>query len=449
MNPREGDTSSAPGAEAPAGTVRRPTLDSADRLLIVTPDFPPHLLGGGGVVCERLAREYRRAGWRVDVITMDTSRAGLWASPRISAGDDGIVTFLPMATRMDVRQGSLLLSLPPSLPSLAWLLGAFRRDRWTAVHLHGTPSTLVDLAAALCRLRGRRFVVTFHGIPQDIEELGGLGSRIYRLLRAIERRIFAAAIAMTAVSKSALNDVEAAGFRCSRMLMVPNAAPDSEADAVLPEDGATVGLGDSDLRPGEFALCLGAYTPRKGQAIALEAFHLLTERRRLPTSFRLVFAGYERDLGFVESLHRRAGELGLLEHLRFLGPIPEERKRTWLRSARWVLMPSTYEASPILAFEALRAGCVLIASDLAAFREVIGGEGNAVMFRPGDAENLGQAIEGLLDHPERERDLRDAARERAKSFPSWDEVALRYLALLQTPPRANPLVARASAPPGR
>ena len=433
MNRQEGGTSSTQGAETPPGTVRRPTLDSADRLLIVTPDFPPHLLGGGGVVCEHLAREYRRTGRQVDVISMDTSRAGLWASPKVSAGDDGTVTFLPMATRMDYRQGSLLLKLPPSLTSLAWLLREYRRDRWTAVHLHGTPSTLVDLAAALCRLRGRRFVVTFHGIPQDIEELGGLGSRIYRLLRAIERRIFAAAIAMTAVSTSTLNEVEAAGFRCARMLMVPNAAPDSETDAFVPEDGARADLSDSDLRPGDFALCLGAYTPRKGQAVALEAFHLLTERRRLPGSFRLVFAGYERDLGFVESLHRRAGELGLLEHLRFLGPLPEERKRTWLRSARWVLMPSTYEASPILAFEALRAVCVLIASDLAAFREVVGSEDHAVLFRPGDAENLGQAIEGLLDHPERERALRVAACERAKSLASWDEVALRYLSLLGIP----------------
>lgn len=409
------------------------------RLLLVTPDFPPHLLGGGGVVCERLTEEYRGQGWQVDVISMDTSRAGIWSRAETLPPAGGTVTFLPLSARMQIRQGSLLLSIPPSLPGLFRLVREFRRHRWQAVHLHGNPSVLVDLAALLCRLRRQRFVITFHGILQDARSLGGVGSRMYRLLSAAERRIFSSATAVTAVSASTLREVQKAGFRCPNMLVIPNASPDRRGVTDPSGAGGEAELARLGLRRGDFVLCLAAYTPRKGQGLALEAFYRLLQRPNVPKALSLVFAGYERDPEFVAALRRQTEEMGLLGRVRFFGPVSEESKRTLLSSARWVLLPSTYEASPILAFEALDAGCVLIASDLEAVREVAGSEGSAVTFRPGDAPSLQGAMESLLAHPERETQIRAAARERARSFLTWREVATQYLAALEaTPPGIRP-----------
>lgn len=405
----------------------RPGPGAPDRLLLVTPDYPPHLLGGGGVVCERLSEEYRRKGWQVDVISMDTSRAGMWTRPETLSRNGGTVTFLPMFARLQIRQGSLLLSIPPSLPGLLRLALEFRRNRWNAVHLHGNPSALVDLAAVLCRLRRQPFILTFHGVLQDTRHLGRLGSRLYRLLSGVERRVFSAAIALTAVSESTLREVKNAGFQCPSMLVVPNAGPDRGEAPPLRQPEAEAELARLGLRSGGFVLCLGAYIPRKGQGLALEAFSGLLRGRNVPEALSLVFAGHERDPEFVAALRRRMRELGLSGRVRLLGPVSENSKSALLSSARWVLLPSTYEASPILAFEALEAGGLLIASDLDAVREIVGTEGSAVTFRPGDARHLQRAMEELLADPGRENEIRAAARERARSFLTWSEVAVQYL----------------------
>lgn len=411
----------------------RSESDHSDRLLLVTPDFPPHVLGGGGVVCERLAEEYRRLGWRADVISMDTSRAGVWSRSETWSRVEGDISFLPMLTRMQIRQGSLLLSIPPSLPGLLRVVLEFRRNRWKAVHLHGNPSALVDLAAILCRLRGQQFVVTFHGIPQDTRHLGRLGSRLYRLVSAVERGVFSHATAVTAVSETTLREMKKAGFRCPTMLVVPNAGPDRRGVSPPSETESETELARLDLRRSGFVLCLGAYVPRKGQGIALEAFAGLIQGHNVPETLSLVFAGFERDREFIMRLRRRSRELGIPGRVRFFGPVSEKSKRVLLTSARWVLLPSTYEASPILAFEALDAEGVLIASDLDSVREVVGSRGSAVTFKPGDALSLQQAMKELIDHPERETEIRAAARERARCFLTWRDVAVQYLTTLGAP----------------
>ena len=401
------------------------------RLLLVTPDFPPHLLGGGGVVCQRLATEYHRAGWEVEVLSMNTSRSGWWARPQTSVDSGITVTFLPMATRPRLGRLSLLLSIPPSIPGLIWLLRELRKDRWRGIHLHGHPSTLIELTSALLRLRGRRFVMTFHGVLQHSEALGTLGRRVYQLVLRGERWAFSGASALTAVSQATLKDVRSAGFRCPTLVMIPNGSFEPfPPSGQLIKDPASE-LESSSVQPGEFALCLGAYTPRKGQMTALEAFAALISSRSAPDTLGLVFAGYERDPEFLGTLRRRAAELGLTNRVQFLGPVSDARKWALLQYARWVLMPSTYEASPVLAFEALAAGCVLVTSDLESFREIIGDSGSAISFRAGDARSLEGALAGLLANPEHENRLRTFAQERARSLPTWDEVAARYLALLE------------------
>lgn len=400
---------------------------AARRLLLVAPDYPPHLLGGGGMVCQRLAREYQRNGWAVTVLSMDTSRAGLLARPETIFDERIRITFLPMAFRLSTAGVSPLLSIPPSLPGLRCLSREVRRSDWDAIHLHGHPSTLVDLVATLCRLDSRPFVMTFHGVVQDPHSLGRVGYRLYRTLVRLERWNFERARAITAVSSSTLRDVTSAGFRNSRLLVVPNSGL---GEGRIPSDpgerGSREGWG---LVPGQFALCLGALTPRKGQSVALEAFTALMTDHVLPPNFNLVFAGYDRDQEFVEGLQRRAQELGLVDRIRWLGEVTNDQKRALLAAARWVLMPSTYEASPILAFEVLEAGSVLVASDLASFREVIGEGGSALTFRAGDPASLGRVLRELVAHPEKEQEVRIAASERARRFVSWAEIARQYLAL--------------------
>ena len=340
-----------------------------------------------------------------------------------------------MMTRFRLAKVSLLLTLPPSLPGLLRTLRLVRKRSWDGVHLHGEPSTLVDLVGVFARLRGRSFVMTFHGVLQNPRSLGRIGYPLYRAIAWLERWVFSGALALTAVSGPTLRDVVSAGFRAPRMLVIPNSISTDFAREMgaSPSEGAVIeDPGGKPLGYVDYALCLGAYTPRKGQRTALEAFAGLVSNPRLPKSFELVFAGYERDPSYLLGLRRMAAELGVSERVRFFGPITEDRKFALMRSARWILIPSTYEASSLVAMEAMLVGGVLVVSDLDSVGEVIGEPANAAVFRAGDATGLRSVLTELLQDPARESRLREAARRRLRSLPNWEEVAARYLAVLAT-----------------
>jgi len=404
------------------------------RVLLVAPDFPPFPIGGGARVCQQLATEYHRLGWEVTVISMNSSRVGGLARTIEVRDAGGRVIFLPMATRVETSGVSLLLVLPPSLPGLVRLLREFRRERWDAVHLHGNPAFLVDAVGLLCRMGSLPYVLTFHGVISDPARLGWLGGLLYRFLVTFERRIFDRARALTAVSEATLNEVWHVGFRARRMETIPIGAflPPPETDTSRERSGTV--LARFGLNPGNFALCLGAFIPRKGQDIMLSVFADLSARRALPESLQLAFAGFERDRAFSAELRRIVAAARLESRVRFLGEVTEAEKGVLLRGARWVIMPSRYEASPGLAFDAMALGCVLVAPDLPSFQEVIGEGANAVLFHAGDPTSLSQALTDLVREPGREQAIRAAALQRSRSFATWPDVARAYLELFSNPP---------------
>lgn len=403
------------------------------RILLVTPDFPPFPIGGGALVCQQLATEYHRLGWEVTVLSMNSSKVGALArtSELREAGDR--VIFLPIATRIETSGVSLLLMLPPSLPGLVRLLREFHRERWQAVHLHGNPTFLVDAVGLLCRIGSRPYVLTFHGVIADPARLGRLRGFLIRGLTAFERRIFDHATALTAVSETTLGEVRRLGFRARRTETIPNARFMPASQTEESSEGSDILLARLGLAPGNFALCLGAFIPRKGQDLLLRAFEELSAAHALPDSLQLVFAGFERDRAFSAELHRIVASARLESRVRFLGEVTEAEKRVLLRAARWVITPSRYEASPVLAFEAMATGCLLVAPDLPNFQEVIGEGANAVTFHTGDAGSLSRALADLVREPEREPAIRAAAIRRAHSFATWPDIARAYLDLFSDP----------------
>jgi len=385
------------------------------------------------MVCQQLATEYSRQGWDVTVLSMDTSKAGLFARPEEVRAPAGRVTFLPMATRMETSGVSLLLVVPPSIPGMIRLLREFRREPWDAVHLHGNPSFLVDAMGLLCRIAMRPQALTFHGAIGDPTRFGRMGGALYRALIGVERRIFASATAITAVSGTTLNEVRLLGFHALRMVTIPNAGFLTPSGAESGENEPSGVLARWGLERGNFALCLGAFMRRKGQDLLLSAFTELAARRALPETLQLVFAGFERDPAFSAELRRIVTNTGLESRVRLVGEVTESEKHGLLRAARWVIMPSRYEASPVLAFEAMAIGCVLVVPDLPNFQEIVGEGPNAVTFHAGDSYSLSQALADLAREPERESAIHIAALRRSQSFATWPDVARAYLDLFSDP----------------
>jgi glycosyltransferase involved in cell wall biosynthesis len=92
-----------------------------------------------------------------------------------------------------------------------------------------------------------------------------------------------------------------------------------------------------------------------------------------------------------------------------------------------VVLPSSWEARPLVAQEALAAGRALVTTAAGGTAELVG---DAAVFVPvGDVAALATAVAALLDDPMRRQDLESRAVARAAQWPTATEVGERLMAV--------------------
>jgi phosphatidylinositol alpha-mannosyltransferase len=250
------------------------------------------------------------------------------------------------------------------------------------VHVHEPFMPMASLAA----LRAEQPVVgTFHADPGPMVRL------VYRvgapLLRSLARRL-AAAAAVSPVAAAAVaglvpclqtpNGIDVAAHR-------PEAAPDAHR-----------------------VVFIGRDEPRKGLDVLLEAWPAV---RAEHPSAQLRVVGTERPEA--------------PEGVAYLGRLDEERKRAELKSASVLCAPNLGgESFGLVVAQGMAAGCAVVASDIPAFRAVLGGDG--VLVEPGSASALAGAVTRLLGDTGEARRLGESARRAAGRFDAA-AVAAAYL----------------------
>jgi glycosyltransferase involved in cell wall biosynthesis len=93
------------------------------------------------------------------------------------------------------------------------------------------------------------------------------------------------------------------------------------------------------------------------------------------------------------------------------------------------VFPSEMENFPTVLLEAMSAGCAIITSTAGGCPEVVGEAG--VLVKPQNAKDIGKAIVGLIQLPEKRAKLSEAALARAQQF-TWQSIANHYLELYHT-----------------
>ena len=78
------------------------------------------------------------------------------------------------------------------------------------------------------------------------------------------------------------------------------------------------------------------------------------------------------------------------------GYLPDDDLRAAIHRAGCVVIPSLYEPFGVVALEALAGGAPLIVADTGGLAELVGGTGSALLFEPGNADELANCIERVL-----------------------------------------------------
>ena len=266
---------------------------------------------------------------------------------------------------------------------LAWLMrgiwgiaqvGALRK---IAKRYH--PSLIIDHGTALgliypFRLLGGAPLVLQRHFPVQNFPFGGV---LYRLLSVLIGRK-----TVVVLTERISRDLRL--LRYSRVAVIPN---------VVPAEARPVPYGEAVPKT---ALLMGrGGNPQKGFDLFLEA---LAIAKMEGWRFTLIGPGVDSDpvLQRLVRKNRLEASVSLLPATN----VPLK----YLREASCVIMPSRYEALPMLAFEALSVGRPVIASDADGLRDLIVDDVNGLTFPCGDVSRLSKCLERISnDQPLLER----------------------------------------------
>jgi phosphatidylinositol alpha-mannosyltransferase len=163
--------------------------------------------------------------------------------------------------------------------------------------------------------------------------------------------------------------------------------------------------------------------PRKGMSALVEAVRRLAPHY---PDLRLLVAGR----GDAVSLRAACPQAEVL------GEVSDATKAALLRSVDIMCAPNTGgESFGIVLAEAMAAGAPIVASDLDAFRRVLGP--SALFAPPGDPAALAAALSSMLDDPVRRMEFGFAGSSRALAF-DWSVVADRVLRVYEAAASAHP-----------
>jgi glycosyltransferase involved in cell wall biosynthesis len=155
----------------------------------------------------------------------------------------------------------------------------------------------------------------------------------------------------------------------------------------------------------------------KGVVYAIRALSML------PASARLYIVGGPP--GEPRVAPEEASRLGVADRVTIVGRVSQPELARWYRRAQVLVAPSLYEGFGLPAAEAMACGTPVVASDGGALPEVVADGETGRIVAAGDAAALADALAGLLDDPQRCRELGEAGHRRVIERFTWPQTAAR------------------------
>ena len=279
---------------------------------------------------------------------------------------------------------------------------AVRQGAPDVVHVMGAGPQAV-YAGTLKRFIGAPIVFTAHGeLAFDAHQSFRHSATLRHGLRLMLKR----ATAVTACSRSVLDDLHAFSRINGSTEVIPNGVDIGEFDDADPEKGF-----------GRYVLALGRLVPQKGFDVLVQAF-----ANETLSGLNLVIAGE----GFERAkLEAQAHDLGAAARVHLLGTVDRPQVARLMAGARIFAFPSRGEAFGIALLEAMAAGVPSVAAAAGGVPELAVDGENALLVEAGNTGQLAAAI-ARLDHDPVLRERLVTGGKRTAQRLSWERVSARY-----------------------
>jgi glycosyltransferase involved in cell wall biosynthesis len=175
----------------------------------------------------------------------------------------------------------------------------------------------------------------------------------------------------------------------------------------------------------DYILSVGDLHPRKNLLRIIDAFNWLKETRKIP--HQLVIVG--KELWRAQEIFKKASSCSARDSIIFTGYVSFQELRALYQGASLFVFPSLDEGFGLPVHEAMASRLPTIVSDRGALPEVAGDA--ALVVDPLSIEEIGGAINRVLDSPTLRNTLISRGLEQIKSF-SWEASCRKLLHLYQT-----------------
>lgn len=379
------------------------------RVLMLSWEYPPLVVGGLGRHVEALARELTLAGHDVRVVTrgdgefiVDEVCDGVRL--RRSALDPIAIDFTT-ETLLSWAQAAEHSLLRAALPLV-------RRWRPDVVHAHDW--LVAQSGVTLAQVTGAPLVATIHATESGRNQ-GWLSKPLNVAIHSVERWLAHQSAAVITCS-SAMHDEVTKLFELAdeQVTVVPNGI-DPVRWRVTPaaRQAARRALGGG----GPLLVFAGRLVHEKGLQTVLDALPVL---RRAHPGLRLVVAGAG---GHRAELQAQARRLRVARAVEWLGFVPEGQLAPVLAAADVAVVPSLYEPFGIVALEVAAARTPLVLASTGGLVDLVSSGVATASFPPRDPAALAAAVSGVLADPEGARRATARAVRVIRRDYAWQAVA--------------------------
>ncbi|MDT7653277.1 MAG: glycogen synthase [Pseudonocardiales bacterium] len=385
------------------------------RVLMVSWEYPPVVIGGLGRHVHALAEELVAAGHEVVVLSRQPAGTDAATHPTLDelVGGVRVLRVAEDPAHLEFERDMVAWTLAMGHALLRAALTRLTGWRPDVVHAHDW--LVAHPAIALADVLGVPLVATIHATEAG-RYAGWLSAPLSRQVHSVEWWLANRADAVITCS-SAMRDEVAQLFELDpdRIAVLHN--------GIVPRrwrtSRARVTSARNRFAPGGGPLLLyfGRLEYEKGVQDLIAALPRI--RRAHPGTRALVAGTGTAAEMLVESARRHR----VRRSVDFLGHLPDEDLVALLAATDAVVLPSRYEPFGIVALEAAAAGAPLVASTAGGLGEVVVDGETGVSFAPGDVEAVARAVGAVLTDPKAAERRADAARIRLAVDFDWARIA--------------------------
>lgn len=401
------------------------------RVLMVSWEYPPVVVGGLGRHVHALARELVAAGHEVVVLTRHAAGTDAETHPTSDdRGADGVRVLRVAEDPVHLEFARDMVAWTLAMGHALLRAGLTRLDGWRPDVVHAHDWLVAHPAIALADALDVPLVATVHAT--EAGRWGGwLSTPVSRQVHSTEWWLARRADAVITCSVAMRAEVaELFDLDPEPVAVLHNGISPRRWRTPRARVSTARARHDPDGAP--LLLYFGRLEYEKGVGDLIAA---LPRIRRAHSGTRLLVAGTgtgAQALVDAARAHRVRRSVG------FLGHLADDELAALLAAVDAVVLPSRYEPFGIVALEAAAAGAPLVASTAGGLGDIVVDGVSGVSFPPGDVGGLARAVGSVLADPRAARARARAARARLGAEFDWTRIAAATAQVYAAAPNGGP-----------